>query len=107
MTMGAPDLRKLMKEAQRLQAEVAENQRKLAEARVEATAGGGAVKAIVSGHGELVQIEISPEVVRSEDADLLADLVVAAVQEAQAKAKDLAQQAMAPLAQFLPPGLGL
>jgi DNA-binding YbaB/EbfC family protein len=96
-----------MKEAQRLQAEVAESQRKLAEARVEATAGGGAVKAIVTGHGELVQIEISPEVARPGDADLLADLVVAAVQEAQAKAKDLAQQAMAPLARFLPPGLGL
>ncbi|HAZ27895.1 TPA: YbaB/EbfC family nucleoid-associated protein [Candidatus Acetothermia bacterium] len=102
--MGARDLRNMMKEAQRLQAEVAENQRKLGEARVEATAGGGVVKAIVTGQGELIKVEISPEVARPEDAELLSDLVVAAVQEAQTKAKELAQQTMAPLARFLPPG---
>ncbi len=104
--MGAGDLRNIMKEAQRLQAEVAENQKKLAAARVEATAGGGVVKAVVTGHGELVKVEISPEVARPEDVDLLCDLVVAAVQEAQTKAKDLTQQTMAPLARFLPPGFG-
>lgn len=104
--MGKGDLQNLMKEAQRLQAEVAENQRKLAETEVEATAGGGVVKAVVTGHGELVKVEISPEVARPEDVDLLSDLVVAAVREAQAKAKDLAQQAMAHLTRLLPPGFG-
>ncbi|HRU22178.1 MAG TPA: YbaB/EbfC family nucleoid-associated protein [Candidatus Bipolaricaulis sp.] len=104
--MGASDLRNLMKEAQRLQAEVAENQKKLAAAEVEATAGGGVVKAVVTGHGDLLRVEISPEVARPEDVDLLADLIVAAVREAQAKAKDLAHQTMAPLARLLPPGFG-
>lgn len=103
--MAAGDLRNLMKEAQRLQAEMAENQRKLAEMELEATAGGGVVRAVVTGHGELVRVEISPEVVRPEDADLLADLVVAAVREAQAVAKERAQQMMAPLTRLLPPGL--
>ena len=102
--MAGGDLRKAMKEAQRLQAEVAEGQRRLAEAEVEATAGGGVVKAVVTGHGELVRVEISPEVARPEEVDLLSDLVVAAVREAQAKAKELAQQTMAPLMRFLPPG---
>ncbi len=104
--MGAGDLRRVMKEAQRLQAEIAENQRKLAETEVEATAGGGVVKAVVTGHGELVRVEISPEVARPEEVDLLADLVVAAVREAQAKAKEMAQQTMAPLTRLLPPGFG-
>ena len=104
--MGASDLRNLMKEAQRLQAEVAENQKKLAAAEVEATAGGGVVKAVVTGHGDLLRVEISPEVARPEDVDLLADLIVAAVREAQAKAMELAHQTMAPLARLLPPGFG-
>lgn len=102
--MGAGDLRNLMKEAQRLQAELAENQRKLAETEVEATSGGGVVKAVVTGHGELVRVEISPEVARPEEVDLLADLVVAAVQEAQAKAKGVAEEAISSLKRLLPPG---
>ncbi len=104
--MGAGDLRKVMKEAQRLQAELAEKQRKLAETEVAATAGGGVVKAVVTGHGELVRVEISPEVAHPEEVDLLADLVVAAVREAQAKAKEMAQQTMASLTRLLPPGFG-
>lgn len=104
--MGAGDLRNLMKEAQRLQAEMAESQRKLAEMEVEATSGGGVVKAVVTGHGELVKVEISPEVARPDEVDLLSDLVVAAVQAAQAKAKERAQQMMAPFTRLLPPGLG-
>lgn len=104
--MGAGDLRNLMREAQRLQAEVAENQKKLAETEVEATAGGGVVKAVVNGHGEILKVEISPEVARPDNVELLADLVVAAVREAQAKAKDLVQQTMAPLTRLLPPGFG-
>jgi len=95
-----------MKEAQRLQVEVAETQKRLAETQVEATAGGGVVKATVSGHGDLISVAISPEVAQPEDVDMLADLIVAAVREAQAKAKDLVQQTMAPLARLLPPGFG-
>ncbi len=102
--MGTGDLRNLMKEAQRLQTQMAENQRKLAETEVEATSGGGVVKAAVNGHGEILKVEISPDVARPEDVELLADLVVAAVREAQAKAKELVQETMAPLTRLLPPG---
>lgn len=104
--MGAGDLRKAMKEAQRLQAAVAESQKKLAETEVDATAGGGVVRAVVNGHGEILKVDISPEVARPEDVEMLADLVVAAVHEAQEKAKELAQQTMAPLVRFLPRGFG-
>ncbi|MCR4391653.1 MAG: YbaB/EbfC family nucleoid-associated protein [Candidatus Acetothermia bacterium] len=102
--MGLGDLRNLMKQAQRIQTEMQERQRKLGEARVEATSGGGMVRAVVTGHGELVELAISPEVATPSEVDMLADLVVAAVREAQAKAKDIAQKAMADLAGLLPPG---
>ncbi len=99
MTKG--DLRGLMRKAEQLQAEVAAAERRLAEARVEATSGGGVVKAVVNGHGELVSLQISPEVVQPDGAEFLSDLLVAAVREAQRRARELAQQALAP---FLPPG---
>lgn len=84
--MGIGDLRGLMHKAQELQ-------QKLAAARVEASAGGGVVKAVVNGHGELLEVSIAPEV--AGDAEMLQDLVVAAVQEAQRKAKELAQKVLA------------
>ncbi|MCX7750060.1 MAG: YbaB/EbfC family nucleoid-associated protein [Candidatus Bipolaricaulota bacterium] len=96
------DLRDLAKQAQRLQAQLAEAQRRLGEAEVEGSAGGGVVTAVVNGHGELRRIRISPEVVQGGDAELLGDLVLAAVQEAQRQAKALAEKTLAP---FLPPGV--
>jgi hypothetical protein len=102
---GLGDLRSLMQQAQKLQAELAERQRKLAEARVEASSGGGMVRAVVNGQGELEEIHLSPEVVSEGDAEMLEDLVVAAVKEAQAKAKELAQEMMADLAGGFPPGM--
>ena len=102
---GLGDLRGLMQQAQKLQAELAERKRKLACARVEAEAGGGIVKAVVSGEGELVELHISPEVVAEGDAEMLEDLVLAAVKEAQAKARELARKEMSDLAGGLPPGM--
>lgn len=102
---GLGDLRSLMRQAQKLQAELAERKRKLAGARVEADSGGGIVRAVVSGEGELVELHISPEVMAEGDAEMLEDLVMAAVKEAQARAKELAQKEMADLAGGLPPGM--
>ncbi len=96
-----------LREAQKLQAELEQRQKKIAEARVEASSGGGVVRAVVSGHGELLELSLAREVVEAGDPDMLADLVVAAVQEAQRKAKELTQAVMADLARLLPPGMGL
>ncbi len=94
---GFGDLRKLMKEAQKLQEEIAKRQEELGGTRVEAAAGGGAVVAVVNGHGELQSVKISREVVDPGDVEMLEDLIVSAVQEAQRKARELAQEVMGKL----------
>ena len=92
-----------MKQAKKLQQELERAQAEIAELRVEASAGGGMVTAVVTGQGQLTDLRIEKEVVDPDDVDMLVDLVVAAVQEAQNKASDEAQQRLGPLSQ----GMGL
>ncbi|MCL6640367.1 MAG: YbaB/EbfC family nucleoid-associated protein [Candidatus Rokubacteria bacterium] len=92
MRMG--DLNKMMKQAQKLQAEMARVQETLGAERVEATAGGGVVRAVCDGHGELVELAIDPAVVDPGDVAMLTDLVRAAVNEAQRRARALAERRM-------------
>lgn len=100
------DMSKMLKQAQKLQAEVARIQEELAAERVEATAGGGVVRAVANGHGELVSLAIDPAVVDPADVTLLADLVLAAVNEAQRNARSLAEDRMKSVAGGLQfPGL--
>ena len=73
------DLGKMMKQVQKLQQDVARLQEELKAERVEATAGGGVVRAVANGHGELQEVTIDPSVVDPSDIGLLQDLVVAAV----------------------------
>ncbi len=96
---------KMLKQVQQLQAKMAKVQEELAAATVEATAGGGAVKAVVSGEQKLIAVTIDPEA--AEDIEMLQDLVVAAVNEATDKAKEMAAQRMQEVtsALGLPPGL--
>ncbi|MBC7098500.1 YbaB/EbfC family nucleoid-associated protein [Candidatus Bipolaricaulota bacterium] len=102
---GLGDLRSLMQQAQKLQAELAERKRKLAQARLEAASGGGMVRAVVTGEGELVGLKLAPQVVAEGDVEMLEDLVLAAVKEAQARARELARKEMSDLAGGLPPGM--
>ena len=78
--MGMGNLAKM---AQQMQADMARAQQELDELRVEGSAGGGVVKAVVSGKLDIVSIAIDPEVVDPDDLDDLQDLVVAAVADAQ------------------------
>ncbi len=82
----------MLRQAQELQAKLAKAQQELAEATVEASSGGGAVKVTINGQLEILSIKISPEAINPEDAELLEDLVLTAVTEAIAKAKELAAQ---------------
>jgi DNA-binding YbaB/EbfC family protein len=79
---------------QQMQADMAAAQDALAEATVEGSAGGGMVKVVVSGSGELQSVHIAPEVVDPDDVEMLEDLVVAAVTEARRSAEQLAQEKM-------------
>jgi hypothetical protein len=85
-----PDMRQIMAQAQKMQQQLAAAQEELAGKTFEGTAGGGMVTATVSGAQELVSISISPDVIDPEDAEMLEDLVVAAVRQAVAAASSAA-----------------
>ena len=80
-----------------MQARLLKMQEELAEETIEATAGGGVVKAVVTGQQKLVSIEIDPSAVDPEDVEMLQDLVVAAVNEALTKAQEVAAQRLSGL----------
>ncbi|AZM47049.1 YbaB/EbfC family nucleoid-associated protein [Streptomyces sp. WAC 06738] len=98
---GQPDMQQLLQQAQKMQQELASVQQELAETPVEGTAGGGLVKATVTGSGELTGLVIDPRAVDPEDTETLADLVVAAVRDANNAAQQLQQERLGPLAQGL------
>jgi len=74
-----------------------EMREELKQAMVVGSSGGGAVKAVVSGLGDLLEITISPEVIRSEEAQMLQDLVVAAVRDGVEKAREIQKEKAAAL----------
>ena len=85
----------IMKEAQKLQAQMEQLQAEAGNKKVEATAGGGMITAVVSGRLDLVSLKIDPSVVDPKDVAMLQDLVVAAVNQALQKAKAMAQGELA------------
>jgi hypothetical protein len=85
----------LAKMAQQMQADMARAEQELQGLRLEGSAGGGAVKAVVTGKLDLLAIEISPEVVDPEDVEMLQDLVTAAVTDALTKARKAGEERMA------------
>ncbi len=87
---GGMDLGSMMKQLQQVQAEMAEAQEKLKDEIVEASAGGGMVKVKMSGDLRLLEIKINPEAIDPEDAEVLEDMVTAAVNEALRSAQELA-----------------
>ncbi|MFP6593735.1 MAG: YbaB/EbfC family nucleoid-associated protein [Dehalococcoidia bacterium] len=84
----------MLRQAQQMQAQMAKIQEELAEARTEATAGGGVVKVTIIGGSKVESIEIAPEVVDPEDIEMLQDLVMAAVNEAMDTAQSDAAKKM-------------
>ena len=82
------DMQKLLAQAAAMQAKMQEAQAATADQEFEGTAGGGVVKAVVKGSGQLVSITFEPAVLDPEDPELVGDLAVAAVNQAQAAAND-------------------
>ncbi len=82
----------MMQQVQQMQAEMQKAQEDLAKETVTASAGGGAVKATMTGGLELVDLEIDPEVLDPEDVEMLQDLVLAAVNESLTSAQELASK---------------
>ncbi len=89
--------KKMLRQAQELQQRMVKMQEELETATVEATVGGGVVKAVVSGKMRLESLTIDPEAVTPEDVDMLQDLVQAAVNEGLEKANELVTSRMSSL----------
>ncbi len=94
---GMPNMNKLMKQAQQLQDKMAKMQEGLGEKTVEVSAGGGMVVVVANGKQELVSIQIEKEVIDPDDAEMLQDLVMAAVNDAMNKAKEMMNEEMGSL----------
>ena len=85
------DIQKMMQQAQQMQENL---QRQLKQTKVEATAGGGMVSVVMNGVKEIQSLTIDPEVVSRDDVEMLQDLIVAAITDAQRRADDLVSQQM-------------
>jgi DNA-binding YbaB/EbfC family protein len=97
------DINKLMQQAAQMQAELARVQEEVASETVEASAGGGMVTVKASGRGEIVEVKIDPQAIDPDDPELLADMVMAATNEALRSAQSLMESRMSGM---LPQGLG-
>jgi len=86
--------KQLMRQMENLQRQMEAAQQELAEVRLEASAGGGAVRAVANGQGDLVELHISPEAVDPNDVEMLQDLVLAAVREALEKGRKVQEEKM-------------
>ncbi|MDQ5822510.1 MAG: YbaB/EbfC family nucleoid-associated protein [Actinomycetota bacterium] len=91
------DMNKLMQQAQQMQEQLQKVQEEAANETVEATAGGGMVTVTANGAGEIVEIKIAKEAIDPDDPEMLADLVLAAVNEALKSAQRLVESKVGPL----------
>jgi DNA-binding YbaB/EbfC family protein len=96
------DIRAMMKQAQKMQEQL---QKDMEELRVEATSGGGMVTVVTNGAKQLISLKIDPEVVSKDDVEMLQDLILAAINDAQRKADEALQKQMGGMLGGIP-GLG-
>ena len=94
---GIPNMGNLMKQAQKFQAKMAKLQEELGEKTIEASAGGGMITIVVNGQQEVLSIKIDPEVVDPDDIEMLQDLILAAVNDGLARAKNMVSEEMSKL----------
>ena len=92
-----PNIGNLLKKAQQLQEKMAKLQEELAEKTVETSSGGGMVTVLANGKQEIISIKIDPEVVDTDDIEMLEDLVLAAVNDALYQAKQMVSEEMTKL----------
>lgn len=98
---GIPNMGQIMKQAQQFQSKMAKVQEELGNETVEASAGGGMVTVVANGRQEIVSIHIEPEVIDPDDVEMLQDLVMAAINDALSRAKNMMNDEMGKLTKGL------
>ncbi|PLR89848.1 YbaB/EbfC family nucleoid-associated protein [Bacillus sp. T33-2] len=91
---GMGNMQNMMKQMQKMQKQMQQAQEDLGEQKLEGTAGGGMVTVVVTGHKEIVEVNIKQEVVDPDDVEMLQDLVLAATNDALKKADELTNKTM-------------
>ncbi|HEY9582073.1 YbaB/EbfC family nucleoid-associated protein [Savagea faecisuis] len=91
---GMGNMQGMMKQMQKMQKKMTEAQEKLGEERIVGEAGNGMVKVTVSGHREVLDIEIDPELADPEDVEMLQDIIIIATNDALKKAEQLSESTM-------------
>jgi len=105
---GKPGGKDMMRQLQQMQEQMLAEQEALGSETVEVSVGGGAVRVVMTGHQKLTEVQIQPELLDVEEAEMLCDLIIAAVNEAVDQSQKMAQDRLGALTQGLdlPPGLG-
>ena len=98
---GIPGMGNIMKQAQQFQTKMAKLQEELGGKTIEASAGGGMVTVVANGRQEIESIKIEPEVIDVDDADMLQDLILAAVNEALNRSREMVSEEMGKLTKDL------
>ncbi len=106
---GLGDMAKMMKQAQEMQGKMAQMQDDLENIMVEGVSGAGLVKATATAKGDLKGLNIDPSIFNGDDKEVVEDLILAAIKDAQAKASARAQDEMGKMTEGLglPPGMNL
>ena len=106
---GLGDMAKMMKQAQEMQGKMAQMQEDLENVTVVGESGAGLVKATATAKGELKALDIDPSIFNGDEKEVVEDLILAAIKDAQSKASERAQQEMSKIAEAmgLPPGMNL
>ena len=101
------NMQKLMKQAQKMQQDIARAQEELSNTQVEGVSGGGLVKVIATASGDIVSLAIDQEIVDPDDVEMLEDMILAAVKDALAKGRATAESRMASVTGGMPgmPGM--
>lgn len=108
MFQGNKGIQELLKQAQRMQKRIKESQEELSNKVIEASSGGGMVKVSMNGNQEMLSLKIDKEVVNPDDVEMLEDLIVAAIEEARQKVKEMVESEMSGLTGGIKiPGLNL
>lgn len=91
---GMGNMNKIMKQAQKMQADMAKVQEELGNERVDGSAGGGMVTVTATGQGDVVAVRVDPQIFEENDVEMLEDLFLAAVNDALRRSKQLAEEKM-------------
>ncbi len=97
----------LVKQAQKMQKQMADMQAELAEKTLEVSSGGGAVKVVINGEKQIKELTISPDVVDPDDIEMLQDLVITAVNEAVRQMEEMYNKQMSGITGGMGGGMGL